>query len=76
MKITAAITGVAAYVPEYILTNQELEKTVDTTNEWILERCGISERRILKDKDKASAFMAAEAAKTLLEKKKYISTRH
>ena len=69
MKIIAAITGVSAYVPEYILTNQELEKTIDTNNEWILDRCGISERRILKDKDKASAFMAAEAAKTLLAKK-------
>lgn len=69
MKITAAITGVASYLPEYILTNAELEKMVDTNNEWIMSRCGISERRILKDNDKASAFMAAEAAKTLLAKK-------
>ena len=68
-KITAAITGVAAYVPDYILTNEELEQTVETTNEWIVTRCGVSERRILKDKDKASAFMAAEAAQKLLAKK-------
>lgn len=68
-KITAAITGVAAYVPDYILTNEELEQTVETTNEWIVTRCGVSERRILKDKDKASAFMAAEAAQKLLSKK-------
>lgn len=69
MKKTAAITGVAAYVPDYILTNEELEQMVDTTNEWIVTRCGVNERRILKDKDKASAFMGAEAAQKLLAKK-------
>ncbi len=69
MKITAAITGVAAYVPDYVLTNEELEQSVDTSNEWIMTRCGVAERRILKDKDKASAFMAAEAATKLLAKK-------
>lgn len=69
MKKIAAITGVAAYVPDYILTNEEIEQTLDTNNEWIMTRCGVSERRILKDKDKASAFMAAEAAKKLLAKK-------
>ena len=69
MKTTAAITGVAAYVPEYILANEELEQMMDTTNDWIMTRCGVSERRILKDKDKASAFMAAEAAVKLLAKK-------
>ena len=69
MKITAAITGVGSYLPDYILTNEELERTIDTTNEWIMSRSGISERRILKDKDKASAYMAAEAAKQLLSKK-------
>ncbi len=69
MKTTAAITGVSAYLPDYILSNKELEKMVDTCDEWIMSRCGVSERRILKDKDKASAFMAAEAAKTLLTKK-------
>ena len=69
MKTTAAITGVSSYVPEYILSNEELEEMVDTTNDWIMSRCGVSERRILKDKDKASAFMAAEAAQKLLAKK-------
>lgn len=69
MKTIATITGVASYLPEYILTNEEIEKTVDTTSEWIMTRCGVSERRILKDKDKASAFMAAEAARKLLAKK-------
>lgn len=69
MKINASITGVASYVPDYILGNEELEKMVDTTNEWIMSRCGVSERRILKDKDKATAFMAAEAAKKILVKK-------
>lgn len=69
MKITAAITGVGSYLPDYILTNAELEKMVDTNDEWIMSRCGVSERRILKDKDKASAFMGAEAAKKILVKK-------
>lgn len=69
MKVSAAVTGVASYVPEYILDNGELEQMVDTSNEWIMTRCGVSERRILKDKDKASAFMAAEAAQKLLDKK-------
>ena len=69
MKITAAITGVGSYLPDYVLTNAELEKMVDTNDEWIMSRCGVSERRILKDKDKASAFMGAEAAKKILLKK-------
>ncbi len=69
MKTTATITAVSAYIPEYILTNKELEKMVDTTDEWIVSRSGVSERRILKDKDKGSAFMAAEAAKEILRKK-------
>jgi len=69
MKITAAITGTDTYLPEYILTNQELETMVDTSDEWIVTRSGIKERRILKPKDKATAFMAAEAAKKLLKKK-------
>ena len=51
-KIRAAITGVGAYVPEYVLTNKELEKMVDTNDEWITTRTGIKERRILKDADK------------------------
>jgi len=65
----ATITGVGAYLPEYVLTNEEMETMVETTNEWIITRSGITERRILKDKTKASAFMAYEAAKSLLAKK-------
>lgn len=65
----AAITGVSAYLPEYVLTNSEMETMVDTSDEWIMTRSGISERRILKDKTKGSAFMAAEAAQSLLIKK-------
>ncbi len=64
----AKITGVSAYLPDYILTNEELENSVETTNEWIMTRCGVSERRILKDKTKGSAFMAAEAAQKILNK--------
>jgi 3-oxoacyl-[acyl-carrier-protein] synthase-3 len=66
-KITAAITGVQGYLPETILSNHDLAQIVDTTDEWILTRTGISERRIMKDG--ASSDMAAEAVKKLLEKK-------
>ena len=59
----AKITGIGRYLPEYILTNKELETMVETDDEWIRTRTGIAERRILKDPDKASAFMATEAAK-------------
>ena len=48
-KITAAITGIHGYVPDYVLTNKELEKMDDTKEEWIITRTGIMERRILKD---------------------------
>ncbi len=68
-KIAAKITGVARYVPPRVLTNADFEKMVDTTNEWILERTGISERHIV-DKGMATAHMATEAAKLLLEQKK------
>jgi len=50
-KIRAAITGVMGYVPEDVLSNQDLEKLVDTNDEWILSRTGISERRIQNAKD-------------------------
>lgn len=66
-KITAAITGVQGYVPEHILSNEDLAKLVDTSDEWITSRTGIKERRIMKDG--ASSDMAAAAVKTLLEKK-------
>ena len=67
-KITAAITAVGGYVPDYVLTNQILETMVDTNDEWITARTGIKERRILKDKDKGTSFLAIEAAKDLLNK--------
>jgi 3-oxoacyl-[acyl-carrier-protein] synthase-3 len=65
-KITAAITGVQGYVPEDILSNEDLAKIVDTSDEWITSRTGIKERRIMKNG--ASSDMAAEAVKGLLEK--------
>jgi 3-oxoacyl-[acyl-carrier-protein] synthase-3 len=67
-KIQAAITGVGSYVPEYILTNSELEKMVDTTDAWITSRTGIKERRILKGEGKGSSHMGIEAVKQLLKK--------
>ncbi len=67
-NITAAITAVGSYVPEYVLTNKILETMVDTTDEWITSRTGISERRILKDKDKGTSYLAIQAAKDLLKK--------
>jgi 3-oxoacyl-[acyl-carrier-protein] synthase-3 len=66
--IRAKITGVTHYVPPRLLTNADLEKMVDTTNEWILERTGIRERHIV-DKGMASSHMATEAARALLAKK-------
>jgi 3-oxoacyl-[acyl-carrier-protein] synthase III len=67
-KISAAITAVGGYVPDYVLTNQILETMVDTNDEWITTRTGIKERRILKDKDKGTSYLAIQAAKNLLEK--------
>ncbi len=67
-KITAAITGVQGYVPDYILTNKELETMVDTSDEWITSRTGIRERRILKGKDQGTSVMGIEAVKGLLKK--------
>lgn len=66
-KITAAITGVQGYVPDYVLTNEILATMVDTSDEWITSRTGIKERRILKEG--ASSDMAAEAVTQLLAKK-------
>lgn len=62
----AAITGVGGFVPETKLTNQDLEKMVDTTDEWIRTRTGIVERRILREEGKASGYMAEQAARDLL----------
>lgn len=68
-KIHAAITAVAGYVPDYVMTNAELETMMDTTDEWIQSRTGIKERRILKGEGKGSSDIAVEAVKQLLEKK-------
>lgn len=67
--IRAAITGVQGWVPEYILTNKELESMVDTNDEWIQSRTGIRERRILKGKDQGTSVMAVNAINGLLRKK-------
>ncbi len=67
-KIHAIITGVESFVPDYILTNEELSRMVDTSDEWIMTRIGIKERHILKDKDKASSYMGAKAVERLLAK--------
>ncbi len=67
-KIRAAITGVHGYVPDYILTNEELTTMVDTSDEWIVTRTGIKERRILKEPGKASSDMAVKAINGLLAK--------
>lgn len=67
-KIRAAITGVGAYLPEYRLTNEELSTMVDTSDEWIMQRIGIKERRILKDEGKGTSFLGTEAVKELLKK--------
>lgn len=64
----AAITGVAGYVPDYVLTNQELEKMVDTNDEWIVERTGIKQRHILKGEGLGTSYMGAKAVEKLLEK--------
>jgi len=67
-KISAAITAVGKYLPDYILTNKELETMVDTNDEWITTRTGIKERRILKEKGQGTSFMAIKAAEDLLQK--------
>jgi 3-oxoacyl-[acyl-carrier-protein] synthase III len=67
-KIRAAITGLNAWVPEYRLTNAELATMVDTSDEWIMQRVGIRERRILKGEGKATSDMGEQAVRGLLEK--------
>src|ERR1044071_1844535 len=66
--IRAAITGVHGHLPQYVLTNHELAKLVDTTDAWIVERTGIRERRILKGEGLGTSHMAAEAVRGLLDK--------
>jgi len=67
--MNAVITAIEGYVPDYILTNEELSRMVDTTDEWIMQRIGIKERRILREEGKATSDMAVEAVKKLLIKK-------
>lgn len=69
-KVTAVITAVGKYVPDYILTNKELESMVETNDEWITSRTGIKERRILKGDNKGTSFLAIKSAEELLTKNK------
>ena len=66
----AAITGIGGYVPDHVLSNKDLEKMVDTTDEWIISRTGIKERRILNNSKKATSYLAIKAANNLINKKK------
>ena len=67
-KINAIITGIGGYVPDYILTNEELSRMVDTSDEWIMTRVGIKERRILTEEGLGTSYMARKAAKQLIAK--------
>jgi 3-oxoacyl-[acyl-carrier-protein] synthase III len=67
-RITAAITAVGSYVPDYVLSNQVLETLVDTNDEWITSRTGIKERRLLKEPNQGTSFLAIKAAQNLLQK--------
>ena len=67
-KLTAAITAVGGYVPEFVLTNQILETMVETNDEWITTRTGIKERRLLKKEGEGSSYLAIEAVKDLMQK--------
>lgn len=67
-RISAAITAVGSYVPDFVLTNQLLETMVETNDEWITTRTGIKERRILKEEGKGTSFLAIKAAENLIEK--------
>jgi 3-oxoacyl-[acyl-carrier-protein] synthase-3 len=68
-KITAAITAVGGYVPDFVLSNEVLETMVETNDEWITSRTGIKERRILKEEGKGTSFLAIKAAEDLIQKK-------
>ncbi|MEX2397428.1 MAG: 3-oxoacyl-ACP synthase, partial [Balneolales bacterium] len=65
----AKVTAVGHYLPEYVMTNKELENLVETNDEWIRSRTGIQERRILKDPDKSTAYMLTQAANEILDKR-------
>jgi len=67
-KINAVITGVGGYVPDYVLTNEEISKMVDTNDEWIMTRIGVKERRILNEEGLGTSYMARKAAKQLMQR--------
>ncbi|MBQ9355810.1 MAG: ketoacyl-ACP synthase III [Prevotella sp.] len=67
-KVNAIITGIGGYVPDYVLTNEELSRMVDTNDEWIMTRVGIKERRILTEEGLGTSYMARKAAKELIKK--------
>lgn len=67
-KVTAAITAIGSYVPDYVLSNKVIETLVDTNDEWITSRTGIKERRILKEEGQGTSFLAIKAAQNLIEK--------
>ena len=67
-KISAVITGIGGYIPDYVLTNEELSRMVDTNDEWIMTRVGIKERRILTEEGLGTSYMARKAAKQLMLK--------
>ncbi len=67
-KINAIITGIGGYVPDYVLSNEELSRMVDTNDEWIMTRVGIKERRILTEEGLGTSYMARKAAKQLIQK--------
>ena len=67
-NINAVITGIGGYVPDYVLTNEELSRMVDTSDEWITTRVGIKERRILTEEGLGTSYMARKAARQLLDK--------
>ena len=66
--ITAAITGLSHYLPDYVLTNDEIATMVDTNDEWITTRTGIKSRRVLKDEHAGSSQLAIPAVRDVLEK--------
>lgn len=66
--MNAVITGVGGYVPDYVLTNDELSRMVDTNDEWIMTRIGVKERRILNEEGLGASYMARKAAKQLMQK--------
>ena len=67
-KINCIITGIGGYVPDYVLTNEELSRMVDTNDEWIMTRVGIKERHILVEEGLGTSYMARKAAKQLMQK--------